>query len=321
MYDTFAETLNDEDNRKHSNACNRLSIYKNDLVEEHKNACKVLLRNSILLYDKNYENEVFIKYCDILYIWLYFDTKNNKLYPSIIDQIFKGSIQKVSGSTQKKPCPYFSFNENLHEPENLMILRLFNDNIETLKKILNNINESNNCSCLKYVYDCIKIYKDMYRDYCSGEKKTQNLKNINTCKIVDDFGTKYSSNIYDRYYAIYKLRSLSDINDMSKATSTYIADCSLDGKRQNFYYNNDNQLDSYTQSNVTKVLGSTIGISSFLAISFKYTPLRRIFNFRNNTQTVRNELNEEKVNELYKGSDTWNSNSNDPKYNIGYNSV
>ncbi|KMZ99266.1 hypothetical protein PVNG_02149 [Plasmodium vivax North Korean] len=269
MYDKFAEPLSVEDNNHHSSACNRLPIYNDGRVDEHKNACKVLLRNSILLYDKDYENEVFIKYCDILYIWLYFEIKKNMLSPSIINKIFDGSIQKVSSTGQKKPCTYFSFNENLHQPEKLMKLRIFNDNIKTLTNILNNINESNNCSCLKYVYDCIKIYKDMYRDYCSGEKKTQNLKNINTCKIVDDFGTKYSSNIYDRYYAIYKLRSLSDINDMSKATSTYIADCSLDGKRQNFYYNNDNQLDSYTQSNVTKVLGSMIGISSFLAISFK----------------------------------------------------
>ncbi|VUZ99391.1 PIR protein [Plasmodium vivax] len=321
MYYKFAEPLNAEYNNQESSACNRVKIYEGDNVEEHKNTCKAILRNSFSLYNENNANEVLLNYCNILYIWLYFEIEKNKLIAKIINKIFQETITGIQQKNLKKFfCPYFSYNENLREPEKLMKLRIFNDNIETIKNILNNIDALNKCSCLEYVYECINIYKDMNRDYCSGEKN-KDPKNSDTCNIVDEFRTKYNLYIYKIKNEIYKLPYLSDINDMSKVRSTHIAHCSLDGKRQNSNYNNGNQSESYTQSNVTKVLGTMIGISSFLALSYKYTPLRRIFNFRNNTQTVRNGLNEEKANELYKESDTWNSNSNDPRYNIGYGSV
>ncbi|SCO65479.1 VIR protein, partial [Plasmodium vivax] len=263
MYDTFAKSLNEEDDRKHSSVCNEVRIYKGDHVEKQKNTCKLLLRNSFLLYDRNYGSDVLFKYCDILYIWLYFEIRKNNFSSSIIDQIFNESIQMIS--RQQKTCPYYSYSEYLHEPEKLMKLRIFNYNIENIKKILNNIDEPNNCSCLKYVYECINIYKNIHRNYCVGEKKS---KNSNTCSIVDEFGTKYNFYIYNIKNEIYKLPSLLDINDVSKGTYTHIADCTLNGKRPNSN-NNNNQAESYTQSNVTKVLGSMIGISSFLAISFK----------------------------------------------------
>ncbi|KMZ89751.1 hypothetical protein PVMG_04581 [Plasmodium vivax Mauritania I] len=275
MYDMFAETLNEEDNRQQAIACDRIKVYKGDHVDKQKKTCRALLRNSFLLYDENYENDVLNKYCDILYIWLYFEIKKNKFSSSIIDKIFDESIKMVRSSRKQKPCPYFSFSENLHEPENLMKLRIFNDNIETFENILNNINKMNKCSCLNYVYDCINIYKIMNRVYCLGEKNKIS-ENSNTCKIVEEFGTKYNLYIYNINNGIYKLPSLPDINDISNANSTYKADCSLDRNGQNSNYNKDNQSESYTQSNVTKVLGSMIGISSFLAISFK---VKRYFYF------------------------------------------
>ncbi|KMZ99287.1 hypothetical protein PVNG_02170 [Plasmodium vivax North Korean] len=269
MYDKFAEPLNEEDNIQDSNACSGVKIYEGDNVEEHKNTCKAILRNSFSLYNENYANEVLLNYCNILYIWLYFEIEKNKLIAKIINKIFQETITAIQQNNVKKFfCPYFSFSEKLHKPEKLMKLRIFNDNIETLEKILDNINELNNCSCLKYVYECINIYKDMHKDYCFGGKK-KNPENLNTCNIVDEFRTKYNLYIYEIKNEIYKLPYLSDINDMSKATSTHIAHCSLDGERQDSNYNNGNQSESYTQSNVTKVLGSMIGISSFLAISFK----------------------------------------------------
>ncbi|KMZ76581.1 hypothetical protein PVIIG_05911 [Plasmodium vivax India VII] len=263
MYDKFAQPLNEENNSPQAIACDRIKVYKGDHVDKQKKNI-----NSFLLYDENYENDVLNKYCDILYIWLYFEIKKNKFSSSIIDKNFDESINMVRSSRKQKPCPYFSFSENLHEPENLMKLRIFIDNIETLKTILDNINELNNCSCLEYVYECINIYKDMHRVYCSGEKN-KDPKNSDTCNIVDEFRTKYNLYIYKIKNEIYKLPYLSDINDMSKVRSTHIAHCSLDGKRQNSNYNNGNQSESYTQSNVTKVLGTMIGISSFLALSYK----------------------------------------------------
>ncbi|VVA00365.1 PIR protein, partial [Plasmodium vivax] len=101
--------------------------------------------------NENNANEVLLNYCNILYIWLYFEIEKNKLIAKIINKIFQETITGIQQKNLKKFfCPYFSYNENLREPEKLMKLRIFNDNIETIKNILNNIDALNKCSCLEY---------------------------------------------------------------------------------------------------------------------------------------------------------------------------
>ncbi|SCA83599.1 VIR protein [Plasmodium vivax] len=275
MYDKFADTLNDEYNMQYSDACDGVQLNKGDRVKKQKNTCKALLRNSLLLYDRKYESDVLIKYCDILYIWMYFEIKNNMLSSSLIDQIFRGSIKKVSGNAQIKHCPYFSYSENLHEPEKLMKLSIFNDNIETLKKILNNINDSNNCSCLEYVYECINIYNDMNNRFCATPED-KNTTNKDTCDKLNNFNSNYSSYIRNVKGEIYELPFLSDT---TTATTTHTLTGShatrrlLNKEKLELGSGAVHQSSSPKQISISTALSTMFGIPPFLALIYKFTPV------------------------------------------------
>ncbi|KMZ88564.1 hypothetical protein PVBG_04773 [Plasmodium vivax Brazil I] len=261
FYDTLDEALNETDNLAYSNACDNVRIYGKDSLKEQKNTCKRLFRNTFLLSDGGYSTEDFNKYCDILYIWLYFEIEKNKLDANIINQIFQDSIRvALQKSRNKISCPYVSYHEILHEPEKLMKLSIFNDNSETFQSILKKKNDPNDCSFQMYVVDCVNIYNDMYGKHCSGER---NKDNPELCKILNTFETLYTG------YFFKKREDISyELQPLSSPPTKHVVNCQTDIGSV-ISTSTDDRSSRDISKTLNTALGTMAGIPPFLVLIYK----------------------------------------------------
>ncbi|KMZ83254.1 hypothetical protein PVBG_05224 [Plasmodium vivax Brazil I] len=251
------------------NLCGRGTLFEKDHTGEYKKFCKKLLNNLLLLTKDDYGGDNFSKYCDILYIWMYFEIKKNNIPDDITKPIFDNSIVMIKTKLRKNPCPYFNFNENYHEPTKLMKLRIFEHNTSTFQNILNNISKPNNCSCLEYVYECINIYKEMNNEFCATDVNKK-ITYKDTCDILNNFNTSYSTYIQNVNGGIYELPLLSDTTTASHTpTASHVTRCSANKERQELGSGSDVQSSSSKQISISTALSTMVGIPPFLALIYK----------------------------------------------------
>ncbi|GAB69866.1 hypothetical protein PCYB_006150, partial [Plasmodium cynomolgi strain B] len=268
MYDNFVKNVNGSKYGQLLDFCYKGTIFQKPNMEEYKNMCKKLLRNLLLLADGNYGYENFFKYCDMLYIWIYFETKKKKLTNSIIEEIFDDLVKFLT-EEYRKACPYFSYSENLHEPHKLMKLRIFEHNIYTFQNILDNISDPHNCSCLKYAYECINIYNDMNKRFCATDEH-KNTINKGTCDILEIFNTLYSNYIRNVNRGIYELPLLSDTTNATYTpTDTYVTRCLLNKQKSKLDSSTVDQSSNPKQISISTAFGSMAGIPPFLVLIYK----------------------------------------------------
>ncbi|KMZ99260.1 hypothetical protein PVNG_02143 [Plasmodium vivax North Korean] len=264
LYDILDKPLVEKgQNEEHFNLCNSFPWLKGDNEGEYNKFCKKLLNNLLLLSNSNYGDGNFFKYCDILYMWMYFEIKEKDIPNEITKKSFNESSQMIISTLRKTPCPYLNFNEKHEEPTKLMKLRIFQHNISIFQNTLNDKKALNNCSCLKYIYECINIYKEMNSKYCLRGKVLKPHYD-DTCDILHNFNINYSNYIHNKYGSTYDLPSLS-----GDIPIPHIIGCPLDEKDQGLSSNNDNQSDNSIFLYVPKVLGTMAGVSSLLALLYK----------------------------------------------------
>ncbi|KMZ95737.1 hypothetical protein PVMG_05336 [Plasmodium vivax Mauritania I] len=231
--------------------------------------CKKLFRNMLLLADSNYGSGNYFKYCDMLYIWIYFEIKKKGLTSSIIEETFKQLVKIITDKLGKKSCSYFSFSDKLEEPEKLIKLRILEHNTSTFQNILKYTSDPNNCPCLKYVYECINIYIDMNNRFCATFED-QNTINQGTCDILKNFNTSYSTYIQNVNGGIYELPLLSDTTTASHTpTASHVTRCSANNERQELGSGLDVQSSSPEQISISTALSTMVGIPPFLALIYK----------------------------------------------------
>ncbi|VUZ99406.1 PIR protein [Plasmodium vivax] len=309
------ERHNERNNGVYSRACENVSIYGEDRLNEQKNTCKRLFRNTFLLSDGGYSTEDFNKYCDILYIWLYFEIEKNKLDAKIINKIFQDSIRvALQKSRNKISCPYVSYHEILHEPEKLMKLSIFNDNSETFESILKKKNDPNDCSFQMYVVDCVNIYNDMYGKHCSGERDKDNTA---LCKILNTFETLYTGYFFKkREDIIYELQSLSS------TTTNHVVNCQAN-QGSVISTSTDARSSSDVSKTLNTALGTMAGIPPFLVLIYKFTPVGTWFRSKyiKSTDVFKN-VEEDIEKELYNPRhENAILNSGHERYNVAYKKI
>ncbi|KMZ77304.1 hypothetical protein PVIIG_06452 [Plasmodium vivax India VII] len=266
---TFYDTL-DEPAEKNvhyegiSSLCDNALFLQNDPKGKYKIFCKKLLKNLLLLADRNYKIDKFIKYCDILYMWMYFEINKNIIPNDITEKLFIASSELISSKLDNKtPCPYFKFNEKIKEPKKLINLRIFNNNIETIRSLLKNRNKPKDCNLKKYVYECIDIYKEMNKTYIlsvdcySGQHK-------GACDIINEFSLLYSSFIYNEDGIHHKFPELSP-----NTITNIIDDCQSAENAADSNSGEPPQTDNSIRGVVSPVLSAMAGIPPFLAIIYK----------------------------------------------------
>ncbi|KMZ77084.1 hypothetical protein PVIIG_05518 [Plasmodium vivax India VII] len=264
MYNKFIETINESKYTDIISQCDSEGIFDNDYNGLCQQICKKLTRNLLLLADNGYRGGEILKKCNILYIWLYFEIKNKELPDDTVAKIFGASDALLYLMQKNNPCPYFSFKGKLYEPEDLMELRIFNDNIETVQKILLQERDNNRyCSYQRYVNYCANKYKSLNEQYCI-ENKDKETNNTDKCNELAHFESHYTfltqnTNIRDKIPTLN-----SSIN-----TTINIDRCkSYEVKETPTTFVND-QSGNTTQRSVNTAIGTMAGVSSVLAFLYK----------------------------------------------------
>ncbi|CAI7724147.1 Plasmodium vivax Vir protein, putative [Plasmodium vivax] len=318
MHNNFIQNVNGSEYNDILKSCDTGFMFQKPNMQEYKNMCKKLSRNLLLLADGSYGDDNFSKYCDMLYIWMYFEINKKSLSNSTIEQIFQNTVYMITTKLSKKPCSYFSFNEKLKEPEKLIKLRVFEHNTSTLQNILNNINHPDNCSCLKYVYDCINTYNNMNNRFCAtGEHENTTYKD--TCGILKKFNTSYSKFSRNVNKRIYELPSLSDTTTATHTSIiTHEPKCLSNKQKEELNFRADDQSSSPKQISISTALSTVVGIPPFLALIYKFTPAGTWLRskYRKDADVFKN-VDEEK--ELYNPrQENAILNSSHKRYNVAY---
>ncbi|KMZ83177.1 hypothetical protein PVBG_05782 [Plasmodium vivax Brazil I] len=257
LYDRLDEPLDaNHTNQNILNLCDNYDTFNVTFNPHHKSICKKLLRNLFLC--NSLSNDEFTNCSSNIYVWLYFQINKSRIADHIIQKIFELPNSRRNGRPKYNCCSYFSFHDNIHNPENLMKLRIFNDNAETFQSMLMGPINSYDCSLIRYIYRCIVIYRDMNSRYCSSGKDKRD-ENKNSCDIIHNFKNFYTPYISNNNDLTHKFPELT-----SGTLLNHIDGCSLEG-----IYSDEAQLGTPITKGVSTALGAMAGIPPFLALIYK----------------------------------------------------
>ncbi|SCA81825.1 VIR protein [Plasmodium vivax] len=315
MYDTLDKDVSNEDgNQDILSSCDRENAFNANPTIEEKNTCKKLLRN---LFSCNDPNSVkFMKCCSDLYIWLYFEIKKYSLSNDIIKNIFKLTNLRKDQVPKPKYCDYFSFNDNLHKPEELIKLRIFNDNIDKFQNLLINTDYSKNCFFKRYFYECVNTYIDLNGQFCSEDKKDIS-SNKDTCKILRDF-----SFLYTTFRQMANSKGY-ELPDLYSSKPYHVVSCTSEVTNLESSSTDSNNSDKSIQRSVPTAIGTMAAIPPFLALIYRFTPVGTMFRSKNKKSVnVFNHLDEEIEKDLfYPRSKNGIMNSSNERYSVAYEPV
>ncbi|SCA83594.1 Plasmodium vivax Vir protein, putative, partial [Plasmodium vivax] len=251
-----------EVNNQIISSCDGIIGYNDDNIVNHKKVCKKLLRNLKLLHSGSYRGGEFVKCCNNIYNWLYYEISEHNISDDTINNIFAVSKQIIK-KQGLLDCPYFTFNIGLLEPEKLVMLRIFNNNIDDIQEFLKKEINSNTCSCQKFMNKCVDIYKRMHGDHCSKGDITIPPKKV-TCEIVNNFKTYYEAYLSKEMikYELPELYSNTPINIIDGCPSEEIKSGQASPVQRN-------QSDRSIIQSSSHALGAMAGIPPFLALIYK----------------------------------------------------
>ncbi|KMZ88583.1 hypothetical protein PVBG_04792 [Plasmodium vivax Brazil I] len=257
LYDRLDQPVDaSQPNQEILNLCDNYGTFYVSFNQRQNSTCKKLLRNLFLC--KSSSSGKIKNCCSNIYVWLYFEIKKSYITDHIIKNIFELLNSKEIDGRKNNYCPYFSFHGNIHKPENLMKLSIFNDNDDTFQSMLKSPIKSYYCSLIRYIYKCILIYRDMNSKYCSkGEENKEGNKN--SCDIIHKFNNFYRLNISSHSELAHKFPELT-----SGTPLNVIDGCSLEG-----IYSDETQLGTPITKGVSTALGTMAGITPFMALIYK----------------------------------------------------
>ncbi|KMZ95763.1 hypothetical protein PVMG_05362 [Plasmodium vivax Mauritania I] len=212
-YDEFDKPVEDfRDKITYGAVCNPFIKPYGEGKEEYKNFCMKLIRNlGFYTQDPEFFNPTFAR-CHILYSWLYNKSNNPKIPDSIILKSFDDYIYQMGKTVKGHKCSYDLYNNTYIEQMKINILNIFYDNMDIILGILKGQDDSQKNSCLKFVCECAKIYKDIYRSYCVNVDKN-NAKHESTCLRLDQIKDTYKLYFTNQSSLNSIIPSLDNIND------------------------------------------------------------------------------------------------------------
>ncbi|VUZ99421.1 PIR protein [Plasmodium vivax] len=312
MYEDFEKKVSDDENASmyiEPICINILRILRSYNINNFKEFCMKLVRNlgaysnDPIIYNPNRVR------CKNLNNWLYYLIMKHKIPDDIISKIFQESKNIMDVAGNKNMCPYNTYSEFLDEPDEMLKINHFDDNINKIKGILMDNEHTNNCSCRRYIYDCARMYNEMNRKYCSTDDNREN-KYKTTCSQLYIF--KYS---YDTYLTTIDL--INKIPPLDNHPVEQYVNCPSSKSDKELVDVKSEQGSSSTSSTLPTAIGTMAGVSSVLAFLYKFTPAGNLLHsgLRGNIGSIKNTMYSEDANALIfdrlEHSD-YNS------YNIGY---
>ncbi|KMZ88545.1 hypothetical protein PVBG_04754 [Plasmodium vivax Brazil I] len=221
---------------------------------EQENFCLQLIRNlgcypyGSRFFDPTPDN------CKILHYWIYNSVRKHKISDKIITACFQDYIDYMRHIGRGHRCSYYSYDDMYEEPMNIIILDIFQSNINIIQNTLNREYVSTNFPLRKYICECIKIYKEMKPIYCP-KSDAKSEKSNKTCEMLDTFKNTYESYLSSTQHENYKIKSLD--NDEVE----YLAMCPQDNNRSELTSESHGISSESASLNGVRD-GGTVGISS-----------------------------------------------------------
>ncbi|KMZ76744.1 hypothetical protein PVIIG_05602 [Plasmodium vivax India VII] len=212
---------------------NNISYYSDD-KEDQRDICVKILRNLSFFCNNNYEKLCSSTVCcKYLNYWISYVKKKHNL------------------------------NEKYKEPEKIIKLLNFQDNIQIFLETLKDKDASISCPAQIYLYECIIIYNASYQTYCSKPVE-KNGVNKSVCEILDKFKTSYTNELYNKEGIEDKTPSISSNTKLEDIES-----CQEYIKKATSLSVKGDKTGSSISYSVSTAVVSMIGVSFFLSLIYK----------------------------------------------------
>ncbi|CAG9474561.1 unnamed protein product [Plasmodium vivax] len=332
-YDDIDKDIgNDQNKNNYINICRYFIKPWKGENEKHENFCMKLVRN----LGHHSGNENFLSYksdrCKNLNNWAYNSMKKHDIPEDLLTKCFNEYKDIVEGMGKKPTCFYYDYEKTYKEPMNIIMLNIFDSNIDIIKEKLESKNDSIRCSCQKYVNKMVEIYKYMKNTYCSSDIIMRNLK---TCQQLSSFEGSYEflhsyATVKDKIPSLKYEKPVNLLGCESDeslprrpSTDTYPKEKPVETLRAPQFNENNDSSNSMSPT-VSTALGTVAGASSLLALLYKFSPGRNWIRsgFRGGTGRISSNLYADQTNEVfYDGFEGEVMSSYNPTYNVGYGSA
>ncbi|KMZ95756.1 hypothetical protein PVMG_05355 [Plasmodium vivax Mauritania I] len=241
--------------------CEEVLVESAENHRKHKNFCIKLIRN--LYSPSNYgkRGNLNSERCKNLTNWLYYMIIKYGVPNDLISKCFEKTRNKMT-QPGKHICPYSPYNEIHQEPEAMLEINNFQGIMDIIKTKLIDNDDSKNCSCKEYVYECVKMYNKMNTEYCSTVHNRENKYKI-TCSQLNLF-----KNSYDIYYRTNQ-DLINKIPSLDNPPVQHYFNCSSSNSDKELASVNNEQNSSSTSSTLPTAIGTMAGVSSVLAFLYK----------------------------------------------------
>lgn len=267
MYGKFNEPVNENGYPSYTDLCKLISSNYREDTQKHNDVCMKVLRNLWLISDYPDKDMINSVRCTYLNMWLYYQSKINKFPDDFINQIFfisKGMLDVLPDSYE---CTYdSSYEKKFEEPENIIKLNNFVDNVEIVESALLGERGINYLKCLNYVKECVNIYSEMKATYCMNEDDINN-RFKDTCEELSTFKNMYMSVLYNSVQEDEIVPDLSSIPLVPRVRLSHEQrdKASISSER-------DDSVNTVTGT-ISTVGGSVVGMGTFLLLMYQVIPI------------------------------------------------
>ncbi|CAG9474694.1 unnamed protein product [Plasmodium vivax] len=277
-------------------------------TKKYLSFCEKLLRNLEPYKDNQIISEPNDKSCKSLQSWIYYLKMKYSIPNKLIQECYRISETRYGVRVNNHICPYSPYEEVVNVEKDMPKINIFVDNISTIQNILKDNTNNYNHLGKQFLKECFKIYNKINDDYCSSGK---NSDTINICLQLKEFKSHYdtlkstlSEMPEDKMSLNADVIQIQDNSPLNEGNKESVSD-------------EDQNTGSSVPSSTTTALCTVAGVSSTLALLYKFTPAGRWINFglRGGRRGINKDLHGYEGNEILfdaKAHSKFNS------YNIGY---
>ncbi|SBT74489.1 hypothetical protein POWCR01_000222300 [Plasmodium ovale] len=272
--------------------------------------CTKLLRNLWSVSNHQSNSWTIAENCKKLNSWLFYQMKPHMI-TEVLEKIFHELERKPTEFPITNKCFYYPYSKNVNEPEKIIKLEHFVDNISTIKNTLEEGDPSKYCLCKRYVYECIDIYKEFNEKYCNGAGD----KNIKTCEKVTTFFNTYEG------FLPGEPKISKDTKVLIFTEKEYLGKCAPNVEERavmSVAGNNSRNGDSTVVGGVT---GTLVGTCFSLLALYKFSPFGPMLRSRLQSWNRKNSVLDKEKEFSIDGTGNHNTYSDDMEYHIQYNSL
>ncbi|GAW83973.1 variable surface protein [Plasmodium gonderi] len=348
VHDNFDEPVDvSTTNILYHRFCNPIESFVRKDKKKHFEVCVKLVRNLKLFCNNPGECKFNLKDCNNLNNWLFISIVKYKLNPYIFNSIFH-LIKRISPNlTYLNECPYYFYGKNYLKPLSIVMLNIFESNIDLIRATLIGPKDKIYCSCQDFVYKLVKAYRNINSKYCPAGSINLRGNKEKTCSFLRNFEIAYDTYlIKDELIQQKKIQlpSLNPEEDMASFLCTPDVDIqqSLDTNKEQILPEEPVDLiqsefdeeiillpDSeslFTSVSIKSILPTAIvttaSVFSFLFLIYKFNPISNMFHSRKRVKKMTNIYEANNIKALLNHKhNTVDMNSYNQRYDIAYRNI